>query len=281
MNTQPEIVLLPLDGIDIGDRLRVVDEDYAQLLAASIEDVGLMQPIEVGKANKKERYPLIAGAHRLVAFQRLGRTEIPAVVVTASKLQAQLREIDENLMRRELTPLDRATFLAKRKEVYLALHPSTKNGGDRKSDQIAKFCDLTERFTADIAAKLDVSERTVQLAISRHTRIAPDVRERIATTWLARKGAMLDAIARQEPAVQRAIVSQLLSVEDAPRTVAAALARINGASAPGPKPEDERRYGDLLKAWDRAGQRVRDRFVDFLAQQGVAIMPAADNREAA
>lgn len=289
MNTQPEIVLLPLDTIDDSDRLRVVDPDYVQLLAAAMDEhaaqhggTGLRTPIDVNKADKKGRHKLIAGAHRIAAFRLRGLTEIPATVISANRLQAQLLEIDENLMRRELTPLDRATFLAKRKEVYEALHPETKHGGDRGSAQVAKPGDLVSRFTADIAAKLDLSERSVQLAITRFKRIAPDVRDRIATTWLARKGAMLDAIAKQEPAMQRAIVSQLLAAEDAPRTVAAALERINGVGAAPPKPEDELRYDALIKAWDRAGQRARDRFVDFLAEQGVAMAPAAaEEREAA
>lgn len=277
MNTQPETVLLPVDSIDIGDRLRVVDDDYAQLLASSIEDVGLMQPIEVGKKTAKGRYALIAGAHRLTAFRRLGLAEIPAVVVTASKLQAQLREIDENLMRRELTPLDRATFLAKRKEVYEALHPETAHGGDRKSDQVAKSGDLISRFTAEIAAKLDLSERSVQRAIQRFSRIAPDVRDRIATTWLARKGAMLDAIAAQEPALQRAIVAQLLAAEGAPKTVAAALERIHGAAA-APKAGGE---ASLFKAWRKAKAKERGEFLEFLAAEGLVLLPVAEEREAA
>ena len=286
MNTQPETVLLPLDAIDDSDRLRVVDPDYVQLLAAAMDEhaaqhggTGLRTPIDVNKADKKGRHKLIAGAHRIAAFRLRGLTEIPAIVISANKLQAQLLEIDENLMRRELTPLDRATFLAKRKEVYEALHPETKHGGDRVSEQVAKSGDLVSRFTADIASKLDISERSVQLAVTRFKRIAPDVRERIATTWLARKGAMLDAIAKQEPAMQRAIVSQLLAAEGAPKTVQAALDRINGVTAPAAKPEDEQRYDALIKAWDRAGQRVRDRFVDFLAAQGVVVSAAAEPEE--
>lgn len=276
MNAHTETVLLPIEAIDVGDRLRVVDADYVKLLSASIEDVGLMQPIEVAKPSGKGRHPLIAGAHRLSAFVELGRAEIPAVVVTANKLEQKLREIDENLMRRELTPLDRATFLAKRKEVYEALHPDAKHGGDRAPTQVAKSGDMTLRFTANIAAKLDLSERDVQRAITRFKRIAPDVRERIATTWLARKGAMLDAIAKEEPGIQRAIVSQLLSAEDAPRTVAAALARISGAAA-APKVAPEAK---IFTAWKRAGSRDRAAFLAFLESEGLVILPAAQSEAA-
>lgn len=266
MKTHSETVLLPVSSIAFGERLRSVDGDYVQMLMASIGDLGLLQPIEVSKPDKKGVHTLIAGAHRLTALQQLGVEEVPAIIVSASKLEMSLREIDENLMRRELTPLDRATFLAKRKEVYEALHPELKNGGDRKSDQFAKSCDLVSRFTADIAAKLDLSERSVQLAISRFRKIAPDVRDRIATTWIARKGAMLDAIAKQDPAIQRAIVGHLLAEEGAPKTVAAALERVTGTKR-AERSDEDAEFQALMKAYRNAGQRARDRFIEFLDAQ--------------
>lgn len=230
MNAQPETVLLPVADIEMGERLRLVDDDYAEWLAASMEDRGLMQPIEVGKANRKGAYQLIAGAHRLTAARLLGWAEIPAIVSTADKIETQLREIDENLMRRELTPLDRATFLARRKELYEAKYPELKHGGDRKSDQVAKFGDLISRFTGDVASKLDISERTIQRAIARHTKISRRVRERIATTWLARKGAVLDALARETNEDQWLIVNEMLAKNDPARNVAEAISRVRGAS---------------------------------------------------
>jgi ParB family chromosome partitioning protein len=269
MKTHSETVLLPITSIAFGDRLRSVDGDYVQMLMASIGDLGLLQPIEVGKPDKNGMHTLIAGAHRLTALQQLGVDEVPAIVVTASKLQMSLREIDENLMRRELTPLDRATFLAKRKEVYEALHPETKHGGDRKSDQAAKSGHLIERFTAELSEKLDISERSLRRAITRFRKIAPDVRDRIATTWIARKGSMLDAIAKQDPAIQRAIVGHLLADEGAPKTVAAALERVSGTKRAA-RSDEEAELQALMKAWRNAGQRARDRFVEFLDAQDAA-----------
>lgn len=276
MKSLPETVLLPLDSIVMVERLRCVDDDYVEMLMASIADLGLLQPIEVGKPDKKGVHRLIAGAHRLTAMQRLGMEQAPAIIVSANKLEMSLREIDENLMRRELTPLDRATFLAKRKEVYEALHPETKHGGDRKSEQVAKSGELVSRFTADVAAKLDLSERSVQRAITRFSRIAPDVRDRLATTWIARKGAMLDAIAKQEPAIQRLIVNQLLAEEAAPKSVAAALERINGV------PTAQQEGGNpLLKAWRKAKAAERAEFLEFLQAEGLVTVARAQMGEAA
>lgn len=273
MNANPEIVSIPVGSVDIGERLRIVDHDYVALLATSIEEVGLMQPIEVGKKTAKGRWPLIAGAHRLNAYMILGLREIPAIVVTASKLQAQLREIDENLMRRELTALDRATFLARRKEVHEALHPQARHGGDRRSDQVAKSGDLIARFTREVSAKLDISERSIQRAIARYSKIVPDVRAQIATTWIAGKGAILDALAKEPPETQRLLVAEMLAEKAPARSIAEAIARVRGPSIMEAIDEDEKSFAKLMIVWRGASQRVRDRFVEHVNRQAAEAAP--------
>ena len=42
--------------------------------------------------------------------------------------QVLLAEIDENLVRADLTPSERAAHHAKRKQLYLKLHPETEKG---------------------------------------------------------------------------------------------------------------------------------------------------------
>jgi len=269
MKPQSETVLLPIESVIMAERLRSVDMDYVEMLMVSISDLGLLQPIEVCVRDKKGVHRLIAGAHRLTAMQQLGMKEVPAIIVTAGKLEISLREIDENLMRRELTALDRATFLAKRKEVYEAMHPETKHGGDRRSEQVANVGDMASRFSFDIAGKLDLSERSVQRAIARHSKIAPDVRNEIATTWIARNGNALDALAKQEPAIQRLVVSNMLGLDNPARSVAEALERISGTKRVARSDEDAE-FQALMKAYRNAGQRARDRFIDFLEAQGAA-----------
>ena len=69
-----------LSAIDIGERLRALDENTVERFMVSISGVGLIDSIIV--ARKGRRYTLVAGWHRYEAYKRLGRKEIPAVVAT-------------------------------------------------------------------------------------------------------------------------------------------------------------------------------------------------------
>jgi len=69
--------------------------------------------------------------HRIEAYKLLGRTEIEATVVSLSELDAELAQIDENLIRNELTVLERAEQLKRRKEIYEAKYPESRAGVKR------------------------------------------------------------------------------------------------------------------------------------------------------
>jgi hypothetical protein len=57
---------------------------------------------------------------------------------------------------------ERARFTQRRKDIYIALHPETRHGGERASRQVGDLQTETNRFTADTAVKTGQSERTVQ-----------------------------------------------------------------------------------------------------------------------
>jgi ParB family transcriptional regulator, chromosome partitioning protein len=80
-----------------------------------------------------------------------------------NRYRARLAEIDENLIRNELSELEQALQLAERKEIYEALHPETKHGGDRKSKEKSKRHDVAlKTFAEDTAKKTGKSKRTVE-----------------------------------------------------------------------------------------------------------------------
>lgn len=264
---------LQISLIDAVDRLRVVDPDRAMLIAAGMAEEGQKTPIEVRPNPKKPgRFILVVGGHRLEGALRLGWEEIDAEIVDLSADAARLREINENLYRADLTVLDRAVFLAEKKRLYEKLHPATKHGGDRRSDQAAIFGDLAPRFTEEAQERLGLSERQLQRVVAR-AKIDPAVRKLIAATPLADNGSELDALLKLSPEEQRRSVDLLLSDrEDRPRTVAAAAAAIRGVRPTVPAP-DETALKALLAAWERAPKRVRDRFIDQLVAQGALVEP--------
>lgn len=69
----------------------------------NIAKLGLKKPITVtprSSRNGNPQYDLVCGQGRLEAFQALGQTEVPAFVVEASKDEAMLMSLAENLARR-------------------------------------------------------------------------------------------------------------------------------------------------------------------------------------
>lgn len=185
---------LPLAQIDIRADARPLSNDALDALAESIAEVGLINPIRV-RANG-ERWELIAGAHRLTASKRLGLVEITAVIVPDDDLHAELAMIDENLCRAELSPSDRARQTARRKAIYLELHPETGHGGDRKSDQVENIS--TRSFATETASKTGQTDRSVRMHAERGEKVIEEVLDLIRGTKLD-TGTYLDKLKKMPP----------------------------------------------------------------------------------
>jgi N6-adenosine-specific RNA methylase IME4 len=190
------------------NRRRLGDLDE---LERSIRTVGLLSPITV-----TESLRLVAGNHRLtVCRDRLKWKTIPAVVLSLDAIDAELAEIDENLVRNELTALEYAEQLARRKELYLARHPETKHGGapgrpgggkEAKEDKVSSFAEDTSR-------KAGVAPRTVRRDVKIARDIEAGVRESIRATKLADSKTELIRLARLAPDRQRDAVARIASGE--------------------------------------------------------------------
>ena len=120
---------VPLDKIIVAEGRRKIDKKKLESLTESIKELGLINPISV-----TSDYTLIAGYHRLEAFRTLGKDEIPVMILDLKDARAELAEIDENLIRNELSVLEQAECLKRRKEIYESIHPQTKKGGTHTSN---------------------------------------------------------------------------------------------------------------------------------------------------
>lgn len=89
----------------------VFDEDYLAELAASIGEVGLLQPIVVREApaGSPTKYELIMGERRLRATGMAGLTTIPAVIKQTEDEDLLRDALLENLHRADLNPLEEAS----------------------------------------------------------------------------------------------------------------------------------------------------------------------------
>lgn len=87
------------------------DEDGLASLAASIAEVGVLQPIlvrPIGDEGGAPIYELIAGERRLRAAKRVGLSVVPAIVRDVSDLASMEQAVVENLHRKDLNPLEEA-----------------------------------------------------------------------------------------------------------------------------------------------------------------------------
>ncbi|HTV11986.1 MAG TPA: ParB/RepB/Spo0J family partition protein [Acidimicrobiales bacterium] len=83
------------------------DEEPMAALAASIREVGVLQPVLVRRLSDHE-YELIAGERRWRAARRAGLATVPAIIRTASESESLEQALIENLNRAELSPLEEA-----------------------------------------------------------------------------------------------------------------------------------------------------------------------------
>lgn len=89
-------------------RSRFDDEALGEL-AASIREVGVLQPVVVRPADTDGAYILIAGERRLRAAEIAGLSTIPAVIRATETDERHLTEaLIENVQRKDLTPLEEA-----------------------------------------------------------------------------------------------------------------------------------------------------------------------------
>lgn len=175
-------------------------------LAASMDEIGLLNPIIVKRATvfdgtlMIEGYKVIAGNHRVCAARELGWAWIPAFVHDGDELQAELAEIDENLLRAELSPAQRAAAVSRRKEIWEAIHPETarnpRSSGGRGN---IGFPEDTERSTGE-------SKRRTQEHLSRAEALGPDLHAVVGTSL--DKGVELDALKELSPEERRELIER-------------------------------------------------------------------------
>jgi ParB family transcriptional regulator, chromosome partitioning protein len=226
---------IDVGGVKIPTRLRDVDPKKVSALAESMDLIGLQTPITVWDDDSPT---LVTGAHRLAAAKSLGWEYIDVVFTDADEIDRQLWEIDENLMRSELSPTQEAEHLAKRKELWEMKSSGVicPTGGGRPGEN--------KGFAAETADVTGTDKRNINKAVARAEKVSEDIRDEIRGTDLD-KGVVLDELARTPPEQQRARLAEFRSEREQEVD------------------PDERQLNILQSAWNKSSSEARRRFLDW------------------
>ena len=153
----PTVHMIPIEQIHILNP-RSRNKATFQDIMSNISNVGLKKPITVARRESSQEgkpYDLACGQGRLEAYIALGQTEIPAIVIEATREECYLMSLVENLARRPHAPL----------ELMREIN-SLKSRGYNTTD-IAKKIDLAKSYVIGIAHLLDHGEERLLAAVDK------------------------------------------------------------------------------------------------------------------
>lgn len=241
-----EAYSIRLESIEVGERHRALSDTACERLAGSMKEIGLQHPITIRIVEEMEidgemvsGVPiLVAGAHRLAAAKMLGWSHIDCIEVDDDILKAELWEIDENLMRAELTAAQEAEHLSRRRRVWKAINSGRTSPTNRRG--------RPKEFAADTAGVTGMPKRTVNEKIAVADKLGPDL-QLVAGTSLD-KGTELAALAKLPETERHALAAR-----------AAAGEKVTAISV-----EDvtAKQFKALMSAWNKAGDVAREMFLE-------------------
>lgn len=117
---------IPVNMIDIADENVRKNHSFGQddkdkLMKEHLSKFDLLQPVVVRFDDESKRYKLLIGRRRFFALSEKGQRRVPAVVTELEGAEAEAASLFENLIRKDLSPLDKAQMVNK-------LVSSTKGG---------------------------------------------------------------------------------------------------------------------------------------------------------
>ncbi|MDV7546782.1 ParB/RepB/Spo0J family partition protein [Acinetobacter baumannii] len=141
---------------------KIFEDDSLSDLCNSIKATGVKQPITVRKVNNE--YMIIAGERRYRASLLAEKATIPAVIIedesqlTDEALYAH--QLNENLHREDLNPIEKAEFINKRIE-YLK-----KNGDENPRETVCKELGISASWLSKSLAPLKLSDDLRELVMN-------------------------------------------------------------------------------------------------------------------
>ena len=259
---------IKISDIKVNSGRRAVESKPVEDLAKSIAAVGLINPITL-----TGDYTLVAGLHRLEAAKQLGWAEIECAVIGITGLQAELAEIDENIVRANLTKQELGEQFLRRKELYEMLHPETKAGAAQAAGMnravgnnvSAKLASTSKSFVEDTSEKTGMSKRAVSRLLQIANNLTEDAKQIVKANNMTQDTALkLSRLPKAQQAEAASLLAdgKIQSVEQYQRDQPLSL----HASPPVTPPEDTRTEEEKDRQYTEALDGLARGFVQFFGR---------------
>lgn len=115
---QMKIKNIPVKMIDVANENVRKDDSFGKdekdkLIKEHLSKFDLLQPVVVRFDNESQRYKLLIGRRRYFALSAKGERSIPAVITQLEGAEAEAASLFENLIRKDLPPLEKARMIKK------------------------------------------------------------------------------------------------------------------------------------------------------------------------
>lgn len=234
------------------------DEERLNDLAASIREIGVLQPILVRATEDADRFELIAGERRWRAARRAGLTTVPAIVREVEDLHALEQALVENLHRQDLNALEEAAAYQQLMEDF-----------GLTQEQVAQRVGRSRSSVANILRLLQLPP-SVQRLIGEdrlsagHAKALVGVRDRVAQERLAQRAVQDGLTVRQVEELARALTAE-------------PPAGPTGGGGPAPKARSSTRDAGVLELEELLSEQLSTRVrVELGQRHGKVIIEFAD-----
>jgi len=189
-----------------------IDEKIVAGLVESYQTTTVqIAPVILRPSEGPGKFVVVSGAHRVEAAVRSGWKAIRAVVIPYAteedKQRAELIGLDENFVRRDLSPVERALNAQRRLELCKALGIVSRHGGDRRSAKAKST--LQGDNLVGAGALIGQAEGKSSVSGSRSIKrgkLPKEVLERIKPHDHLNTGKELDAMVDLEPAQREEVL---------------------------------------------------------------------------
>jgi len=153
----PNVEMIPIEQIHVLNP-RSRNKATFQDIMSNIANVGLKKPITVARREHSPEgkpFDLACGQGRLEAYIALGQTEIPAIVIDATREECYVMSLIENLARRQHAPLE------------LMREINNLKAKGYNTTEIAKKIDLAKSYVIGISHLLEHGEERLLSAVDK------------------------------------------------------------------------------------------------------------------